>query len=992
MENTSDLTSAGPGSAPRWAARVATLGGSVALVVSLLALFTYVNGGHSRPIGFFPYSPAMKPNTALCLLLLALAALWLRARPARAQRHVWALSAAGLAAAVALATVGEYLFSTDLGIDNLLFTLPRPRMSPIAACATASLALVLLLAALPVRATALCQSLLSFAGLLSLLPIMGYLYRAPFLYNPGALTAVAPGTGVSLLSLMVASFAILHEEGVWPLLVGDTAGSTLLRRALPAVVMLPVTFGWLRLEAEHLGNLGLELGVALIAVATVLTFAALLLWSARWLRDQDLARRMATSHLQEARNTLEMRVDERTRELTVTEVELRRVARNLLLAKEAAERAMRARADFLARMSHEMRTPLNGVVGMLEIALRSDLTAAQRGYVQTARSSADALLALISDVLDFSKIDVGKLLLESTPFRLRDCASLALRDSAAAAHVKGLELLLCVASEIPECLVGDAQRIRQVLTNLVSNAVKFTQHGEVRVTVSRSVRRHGSIGLTFEVADTGVGIARDKQQEIFQAFTQADETTTRRFGGTGLGLAISAQLVSLMGGELKVESEPGTGARFSFQLEIAIDHEAELLLDGARAALAGKRALLVESNQLHLEHVRELLERWGVDPVACEPAAALQVWREARAIEDPFALMLIDEASEASRGPSYLASVRAELGEGVPLVLLTLATELDTEREQRLKLCSSQLTKPVVASELFETLTSLLAEPKEKPERERPSQDEPLHVLVVEDNEVNRRVACFLLQSAGYKVASVEDGRKALAALAERNFDVVLMDGHMPELDGIEATREIRLRERGTGRHTPIIALTAQAMKGDRERYLAAGMDGYVTKPFQSAQLLAAIRDILGRSPQPPEREPRHPAPAQAAPVRTGPIVPVYERDQLLSRLRGAERILRQMVNIFGEEVPSLIGALTNAVAERQVSRVQQAAHKLSGALLTVGGSRAAQIARTMENYAREGSLAEADQLLAKLQTEVKALTSAMIDQGDLDKPAAATG
>jgi CheY-like chemotaxis protein len=332
------------------------------------------------------------------------------------------------------------------------------------------------------------------------------------------------------------------------------------------------------------------------------------------------------------------------------------------------------------------------------------------------------------------------------------------------------------------------------------------------------------------------------------------------------------------------------------------------------------------------------------------------------------------------------------MGERFALVLLTLATELDTAREQRLKSCSAQLTKPLVASELFETIASLLAEPKEKPERERPSQDEPMHVLVVEDNEVNRRVACFLLKSAGYHVASAEDGRKALAALSERNFDVVLMDGHMPELDGIEATREIRLRERGTGRHTPIIALTAQAMKGDRERYLAAGMDGYLTKPFQSAQLLGAIRDLLGRSPKQPEREERRPLANAAPPVRTGPIVPVYERDQLLSRLRGAERILRQMVNIFGEEVAALVAGLASAVAERNVARVQQASHKLAGALLTVGGSRAGQVARTMEGHARDGSLNNADQLLANLEAEVTALMAAMVEAGDLEKAAAATG
>ncbi|HEX6245344.1 MAG TPA: histidine kinase dimerization/phospho-acceptor domain-containing protein, partial [Polyangiales bacterium] len=452
-------------------------GGACAAGVGGLALLAFVRGRYRAQPAFLPYSPAMRPNTALCLVLLAISLLLLRIRPPGSRGARIALACAGLSTLVALLTLAEYLLGTPFGIDELLVQVPRARMSPITACALASVGCVLGLSAWGRGPVTLHQALLTGTGVLSLLPIMGYLYNAPFLYSPGALTAVAPGTGFGLLCLAIAGFALREDEGLWPLLTGDTAGSTLLRRALPLVVLLPVGFGWLRLEAERLGNIGHELGVALIAITTVLTFAALLVWWARGLRHQDRARRLATVKLREARDTLEVRVQERTRELSQSEAELRGTARDLLAAKELAERTMQARTDFLARVSHEIRTPLNGVVGMLEIALRSDLTPAQRGYVQTARSSATALLALISDVLDFAKVDAGKLLIESTHFRLRDCVALALRDSAPAAHQKGLELYLSVEPGVPDGLIGDGQRLRQVLTNLVSNAVKFTQRG-----------------------------------------------------------------------------------------------------------------------------------------------------------------------------------------------------------------------------------------------------------------------------------------------------------------------------------------------------------------------------------------------------------------------------------------------------------------------------------------------------------------------------------
>jgi signal transduction histidine kinase/CheY-like chemotaxis protein/HPt (histidine-containing phosphotransfer) domain-containing protein len=968
------------------AARLTTICSGLAFGIAALVLGAHLFGPGYGPLG----GPAMKPNTGLCFLLLSAAQYQLLQRKA-AQTPRWGvLALAALVLAIAAATLTEHAFDLDFGIDNLLVAnRPKPRMSGITGVALLSLAGVTCLTAARLRQVVLCQTLLVVVALCSLLPIMGYLYRAPFLY--GAATAVAPGTAVAGLSLTVGFLALRSDEGIWPLLVGDSAGSTLLRRALPAVMFLPAMFGWIRLEAEQHG-VGVELGAALIASATALTFVCLLVWSARWLQKEDYLRRAVTDKLREAHATLELRVDERTRELQETEVELRRAAGKLLLAKEAAEGAMRARADFLARMSHEMRTPLNGVVGMLEIVMRSQLTSAQRGYVQTARSSADALLSLISDILDFSKIDAGKLLLEATTFRLRDCIGEALCDSAASAHRKGLELHLYVDSNVPECLVGDRQRLRQVITNLVANAVKFTARGEVRLSVTLQRRTHTEVELAILVADTGVGIAREKQDEIFQAFTQGDETTTRRFGGTGLGLAVSAQLVQLMGGTLTVDSEPDKGARFSFRVELGVDHQAELELDASRAAFAGQRALIVDPQPAHRELVSELLEHWGLEAVSAPFAAAHRKLREAREEGAPFSFLLLDEQAVSSQGESYFENLRAVTGARFPIILTTLATPADSARELRLKYVSAQLTKPIVSSELFETVAGLLMDATaEQATSGEQMQQGALRVLVAEDNEVNRRVACFLLQDAGYQVVAVDDGRKAVAAINQHSFDVVLMDGHMPDMDGLEATREIRQQERGTGRHIPIIALTAQAMKGDRERYFAAGMDGYLTKPFQSAQLYAAIREVLAKNPgsalraqliRPQRRVRSAEAPRAAVSSRLGTAV--YDRAQLLGRLRGLDGVLRQMVEVFAEEAPQLLTSLRVALDSKEALQVQKAAHKLAGALVTVSANRAGDTARNIEMTARNLDLTHVEDMFAKLSQEMSALHEAFRVEGDL--------
>jgi signal transduction histidine kinase/CheY-like chemotaxis protein len=841
---------AGGAVAHRITGRVIAACGSLPLIVGARVLVAY---WFSLPLdpAIFPRAAGLKPNTALSLVLLGYA---LYAQRPRAPHGMvvrgLTLGATLLVLAIAAATAVEYIAGVELGIDDLLARgVQSPRMSPITACALLCLSSVMVLSLHGVRVPVqLSQGLLGLTTLLTLLPIMGYLYGAPTLYAVAGRTAITPLAAMSLGLLAFGMFALRADEGLWPLLCGDNAGSALARRALPAVVLLPIAFGLVRLEAEAFGPVGLELGAALSAATTVLTFAALVLWSAHSLRLQHLARRAAAARLREARNTLELRVDERTHELQQSERELRDAAAELTIAKQRAEAAMRARADFLARMSHEMRTPLNGVVGMLEIAQREELTSAQRDRLQTAQASAETLLYLINDILEFSKLDARKLALEVAPFRLRDTLAAALRAAAMAAPEKHLELVLRAPREVPECLLGDARRLCQVVTNLVGNAIKFTARGQVELALQVVERTGTRVLLRAAVTDTGVGVPKDKQSQIFEAFTQADETTTRRFGGTGLGLAICTELVQLMDGTIGVESEPGQGASFFFTFALAVDEAAER--ERYRSALGGRRALLVEPHPGHRDFLGALLEEWGIESHDCAPLEAAPRLRDAARRGAGFSLLIVDTDAVAHLGESYFSRLRGVVGPLCPALQLTRTRFTRAARAGGVGLGSLELSKPVAPSALLEAIAGLLGT-RSDPVQARPVTTAPaapaLKVLLAEDNEVNRRVAQFLLEEAGCQVTAVGDGAQALDALTAERFDVLLMDGHMPEMDGLEAVRILRERERQSGLYTPVIALTAQAMHGDRARYLAAGMDDYLSKPFTGSVLISTIRAVVER-------------------------------------------------------------------------------------------------------------------------------------------------
>ena len=556
-------------------------------------------------------------------------------------------------------------------------------------------------------------------------------------------------------------------------------------------------------------------------------------------RDEELLRH---------RDRLESEVSARTTELV-------RSNTDLLVAKDKAEAANRAKSEFLANMSHEIRTPMNGVMGMTELVLDSELTREQREHLNIVRTSADSLLTVINDILDFSKIEAGKLDFDPIQFNLGDAIEEAMRLLALRAHEKGLELSCEVKPEVPDSMVGDRTRLCQVITNLVGNAIKFTEVGEVVLVVALEIREAERLQLHFTVQDTGIGVPQDKLRTIFEAFSQADGSMTRKYGGTGLGLTISMRLVQTMQGNLWVESELGKGSCFHFTASFGVvagggQHNPDIDI-----SMAGTQVLLVDDNSTSRRILTELVERWQMRPTSAASALdALSLMDAAASRGAPFPLVLIDAHMPVMDGFRLAERIQeSRLRNDTAMILLSSWEEQGGAARCRKLGISAYLKKPVQREELRKAITAALAQHGDQmePQRAAPSltsqgsQSEilgpALRILLTEDNIVNQRVARRILENAGHSVVIAGNGREAINALEHQAFDLILMDVQMPEMDGLEATGVIRQKEEGTGQHIPIIAMTAHAMTGDQERCLAAGMDAYIAKPIRSRDLVRLV-------------------------------------------------------------------------------------------------------------------------------------------------------